>query len=460
MHLTLDSKSKAELLELMQPKNTLSTESPHLDSEELVIQVVDNTTPLWGTMLTLQENLNLRIGRQSWKKYINAAFWNYISTPINFTITLFTAMSAGQTGTESNYLSKNQLFYILFVSFVLSIINTFFKLKDKAIMNYDSLKKYQDFGAEFEKIYFTNVQNETMLMKKYYYYLDLQSKLNTYESTGSIEQVNYITEVIYFMFRCCFANRMKRLSFKERFWVLDGRPKEGYNHNFYTNMNKHFKRNFDLTSDSKKSGNTTLHDISGNKSSNSSNNVLVKFDIEAPEPNTQSKNRDNDEYDYRGSKFLQSANINTEVPDDEDLTEEEEDEDEQNDEEEEEEEEEHNDEKEDENRIDSICSEINTITKVHIFDALKEFYVNKKITEYDMIKRMMRESPEYCNYLYRFKIRKYLRRLKVPPVKATNEMKRLSEKIKKEYEKKEKTAKYMFNKTHGKKGVPPLNFRK
>jgi hypothetical protein len=438
MHLTLDSKSKAELLELTNPKNTLAESSVHLDEEDLAVQVVDNTTPLWGTMLTLQENLNLRIGRQSWKKYINAAFWNYISTPINFTITLFTAMSAGQTGTESNYLSKDQLFYILFISFILSIINTFFKLKDKAIMNYDSLKTYQDFGADFEKIYFTNVQNETMLMKKYYYYLDLQTKLNTYESTGSIEQVNYITEVIYCMFRCCFANRMKRLSFRERFWVLDGRPKEGYNHNFYTNIHKHFKRNFDIIPDSKKGGNAAATHLQ-----DSSASTIVKFDIENPKP---VKNRDNDEYDYKGSKFLQSANIIMEVPEDEDLTEEDEDDDEEDVEER----------KENASRADTQYSEVNTITNVQIFDALKEFYVNKKITEYDMIKRIMRESNEYCDYLYSFKIRKYLRRLKIPSVKATNETKRLSEKIKQEYARKEKNNKQLFNKTHGKKGVPPL----
>ena len=453
MHLTLDSKSKAELLDLMQPKNTLTTEpSQPQNDQELAIQVVDNTTPLWGTMLTLQENLNLRIGRQSWKKYINAAFWNYISTPINFTITLFTAMSAGQTGTDSNYLSKSQLFYILFISFILSIVNTFFKLKDKAIMNYDSLKKYQDFGAEFEKIYFTNVQNEMALMKKYYYYLDLQTKLNTYESTGSIEQVNYITEVIYCMVRCCFANRMKRLSFKERFWVLDGRPKEGYNHNFYTNMNKHFKRNFDVKFDSKKG---TMKPLGQDPS----NNTLVTFDIENPEPSRplqkQSKNRDNDEYDYLGSKFLQSANINMEVPEDEDLTEEDEE-----DEEEEKDEDEFNESDEDISKGITQYSELNSITKVYLFNALKEYYVNKKITEYDMIKRIMRESKEYSDYLHSFKIRKYLRRLKIPPVKATNETKRLSDKIKREYDSKEKSEKYMFNKTHGKNGVPPLNFRK
>jgi hypothetical protein len=50
--------------------------------------------------------------------------------------------------------------------------------------------------------------------------------------------------------------------------------------------------------------------------------TIVKFDIENPKP---VKNRDNDEYDYQGSKFLQSANIIMEVPEDEDLTEEDED---------------------------------------------------------------------------------------------------------------------------------------
>jgi hypothetical protein len=64
------------------------------------------------------------------KKYLSATFWNYISTPINFTITLLTALSAGQTGTQSQFLSTTQLFYILFVSFILSTANTFFNLKE------------------------------------------------------------------------------------------------------------------------------------------------------------------------------------------------------------------------------------------------------------------------------------------------------------------------------------------
>ena len=208
-------------------------------------ETIDNLSPIWGITLTLQENLNLRIGTQSWKKYINAAFWNYISTPINFTITLFTAISAGQTGTKSDYLSQDQLFYILFVSFILSIINTFFKLKDKAVMNYDALKKYEDFGAEYETIYYTCIRNEPGLLKKYYAYLELQTKINEYSSNGSIEQVNYITELIYLCFKCCFAGRMKRINYRDRYWVLDGRPNDTYKNNFPIDMKRLFREDFE-----------------------------------------------------------------------------------------------------------------------------------------------------------------------------------------------------------------------
>jgi hypothetical protein len=274
------------------------------------IKIIDNTSTMWGTMLTLQDNLNLRIGTQIWKKYINAAFWNYISTPINFTITLFTAMSAGQTGTQSNYLTKDQLFYILFVSFILSIINTFFKLKDKAIMNYDSLKKYQDFGAEFERIYFTNICNEAGLQRRYNNYLELQDKLNTFESTGSIEQVNYVTELIYLCIKCCFHDRLKRVVLRERFWVLDGRPKKDYPHNFYVNLKKQYRHNFDIEEGISFNGDVTIKDRKHNPlaidMSDPSSNVSVS-------PHIFLANIDNDKYNERGSRFKDSNHVSKAV---------------------------------------------------------------------------------------------------------------------------------------------------
>ena len=183
---------------------------------------INNFSPDWGIMLTLQGSLNLRIGTQAWKKYISAAFWNYISTPINFTITLFTALSAGQTGTNSTYLSEKQLFIMLFVSFLLSIINTFFKLKEKALLNYESSKKYDEFGATFEDIYYMPLSCEYDMNTKLTLYKKLQEEINKYSQKESIENVNYFTELIYICFHCFFEDNLKRINKSDRFWYLDG----------------------------------------------------------------------------------------------------------------------------------------------------------------------------------------------------------------------------------------------
>lgn len=183
---------------------------------------INNNSPEWGIMLTLQGSLNLRIGTQSWKKYISAAFWNYISTPINFTITLFTALTAGQTGTKSTYLTEKQLFIMLFVSFLLSIINTFFKLKEKALLNYESSKKYDEFGAKFEEIYYMPLSNENDLKSKLIEYKILQAEINKYSQKENIENVNYFTEIIYICFHCFFEDNLKRINKSDRFWYLDG----------------------------------------------------------------------------------------------------------------------------------------------------------------------------------------------------------------------------------------------
>ena len=183
---------------------------------------INNFSPDWGIMLTLQSSLNLRIGTQAWKKYISAAFWNYISTPINFTITLFTALTAGQTGTKSTYLTEKQLFIMLFVSFLLSIINTFFKLKEKALLNYESSKKYDEFGAKFEDIYYMPLSCESDLKMKLLEYKILQEEINKYSQKESIENVNYFTELIYICFHCFFEDNLKRINKSDRFWYLDG----------------------------------------------------------------------------------------------------------------------------------------------------------------------------------------------------------------------------------------------
>jgi len=208
---------------------------------------IDNLSPNWGIMLTMQENLNLRIGVRRRKKYISAAFWNYISTPINFIITLFTALSASQTGTSSNFLSANQVFYVLLTTFILSIINTFFKLKEKAQLNYDAAKMYEQFGTEFEKIYFDPILNTGDVEKKLKNYNELNKKIMTYSNHENIDGVNYITEFIYYFWSQKFNKRLRHIERSERYWVLDGKPHIKYRNNYKIKKDL-FLDDFDETS--------------------------------------------------------------------------------------------------------------------------------------------------------------------------------------------------------------------
>jgi len=187
---------------------------------------IDNLSPGWGMMLIFQDNLNRHIGFNRWKRYVSANFWNYITTPINFTITLFTAISAGQTGTGSGFLSSTQLFSILFASFILSTINTFFKLKDKSEISYGIAKKYDKFGATFEQIYYSNIKNQHDVEERLSKYRKLHEEINYYISNEEFENVDYIADVLFVCFRricyCFITKNLKQVNADDSFWYLDG----------------------------------------------------------------------------------------------------------------------------------------------------------------------------------------------------------------------------------------------
>lgn len=216
--------------------------------ENPVVEKINNLSIEWGIMLTIQDNLNLRIGSTTWKKYLSAAFWNYISTPINFTITLFTAFTAGQTGTDTVYLSKNSMFYLLMTTFLLSVINTFFKLKEKAVLNYNACNQYNKFGSQFEEIYFTPIRSDKDVSERLKKYKELQKKINEYNEEENVENVNYLTTVLYYSVKYFFKHRMKRINKDERFWLLDGKPNNlFYPRNRYNvNVEEYFKEDFNF----------------------------------------------------------------------------------------------------------------------------------------------------------------------------------------------------------------------
>jgi hypothetical protein len=209
-------------------------ETPSIISSDEALNdnyLIDNLSPVWGIMLTVQDNLNLKIGVQLKKKYFNAAFWNYISTPINFTITLFTALSAGQTGSGSNFLSQSQLFYVLLTTFVLSIVNTFFKLKEKAQINYVAAKAWEQYAAKFEEIYFSPILKNDDVNDKLHRYNSLITFMNEQNVEETVEYVNYITELFFYCFgKCNLYPDYRHLTINQRHWMLDGTT-NSYNYN-------------------------------------------------------------------------------------------------------------------------------------------------------------------------------------------------------------------------------------
>jgi hypothetical protein len=252
--------------------------------EEDIKEPIDNLSPNWGIMLTMQENLNLRIGVRRRKKYISAAFWNYISTPINFIITLFTALSASQTGTSSTFLSTNQVFYVLLTTFILSIINTFFKLKEKAQLNYDAAKMYEQFGTEFEKIYFEPILKTGDVEKKLKDYNELNKKIMTYSNHENIDGVNYITEFIYYFWSQKFNKKLRHIERSERYWVLDGKPQYKYRNNYKIKKDL-FIENFNEISLDKKEERHGMFNIGhwnwfGNEPNYDNDSVIDKYDNE------------------------------------------------------------------------------------------------------------------------------------------------------------------------------------
>ena len=200
------------------------------DASAALVLVVDNSSQDFAIMITLQENLNMRIGTERWKKYITAIFWYYISMPINFVITLFTAMSSGQVGTQTNYLSTGTLFAILFTAFILSTVNTFFKLKELCDASYKILQQFEAYSIEFENIYFQAINSNADVQQRLKKYRKLQEDINTFCKDVEIDNISYLSECLYSCIkRLClnrfFKSKLKLVNVGERFWLLDGKKK-------------------------------------------------------------------------------------------------------------------------------------------------------------------------------------------------------------------------------------------
>jgi hypothetical protein len=201
--------------------STATNEETESDSFFLNSEV-DKKSHLFKMMILQQEVLNKRIGTQAWKKYLSAAFWNYITTPINFSITLLTAIATGQAAT-ANILTQQETLIILFITFVLTTTNSFFKLNTKMNLNFEAARRYYSFGSKFEEIYYKPLFTNKCVDKKLKSYNALHDNINKYMLSETIENQNYVTEILYnIVMKSSYVTKSKWINSTERHNELDG----------------------------------------------------------------------------------------------------------------------------------------------------------------------------------------------------------------------------------------------
>jgi hypothetical protein len=168
-------------------------------------------------MSEIETKINIEIGYRFWKKYVNAAFWSYISLPINLSITMLTALSTGQAATN-NLLPKQLYVNISLATLVISILNTYFRPYVQMNQNIDFMNKWSVLGYKFEEIFYSEKKTLEQINMRISRYDELLKNINELKKTEILETQNFLTDSIHLGLRscvCCLKNKNSWLSLDE-----------------------------------------------------------------------------------------------------------------------------------------------------------------------------------------------------------------------------------------------------
>jgi hypothetical protein len=162
-----------------------------------------------------RNRINRDISWFYWKKYVAAVFWSQLSTPVNLSITLMTALTTAQANAPE--LLDSEIYKKLtIVTLILTVINTFFKPHEKAQHNKDYMKKWNLVGIEFEKVYYSKKNN---VMNSYASdddavndYEKVEEKMNEMRQKEGPDVTNFVTDFIHLI---CYLTCLKNY----RYWI-------------------------------------------------------------------------------------------------------------------------------------------------------------------------------------------------------------------------------------------------
>jgi hypothetical protein len=155
-------------------------------------------------MIDLETKINTEIGYRFWKKYVNAAFWSYISLPINLSITMMTALSTGQATTD-NLLPKSLYINISLATLVISVLNTYFRPYVQMNQNIEYMNKWSVLGCQFEEIYYSENRTLEHINTRITRYENLLKSINDLKKAEILETQNFLTDSIHLALRSCYC---------------------------------------------------------------------------------------------------------------------------------------------------------------------------------------------------------------------------------------------------------------
>jgi hypothetical protein len=137
--------------------------------------------------------INKDTGFHWWKRYTYSAFWSITANPINLSITIFTALTTGESATGSLF-GESITTSIGLLTLVLSIINTFFKPSEQLRTNQSLKEKWSDRGVEYEELYHQVVHNIDDKKIKLQKFQELYANISVLKKNN---ESNYIIDLIF-----------------------------------------------------------------------------------------------------------------------------------------------------------------------------------------------------------------------------------------------------------------------
>jgi hypothetical protein len=164
------------------------------------------------------EKINADIGFYWWKRYIYSAFWSNISTPINLSIIILTALTTGQNATQNLISPETSTILGATVLFV-SIFNTFFKPHEQLVKNQSIMEDWVAVGIKFDEIYYNRVYTVEEKTARLNSLEDLFKSLSVLKRSSDN---NYLIDLLYCCVRfTCIRNNLPWIKINKANTILN-----------------------------------------------------------------------------------------------------------------------------------------------------------------------------------------------------------------------------------------------